>query len=254
MPSARTSPNGEGLAGSADREADERFAAAQWRPPSLEETLRASEGEHKLRKPHLVGLVRGRSSSGARDGDAPPGAALQGAGPFAPAGLAWLLSAVAAQLEGLLPAQWEADVYWREWLERTMDGPVVAAVIGAAIFLDALLLVYFEAALTGDDTSAAVVAASSVVLALFVLELALRNAAQGRRFWGAPHNVFDAGVVGASVAMAAANRTFEARLAQAPPDSAQRADLRGVTDVLKVIASVLRGLCPASAGCPRRTV
>jgi hypothetical protein len=44
-------------------------APAQWRPPSLEETLRASEGEHKLRKPHLVGFVRSRSSPGTRDGE-----------------------------------------------------------------------------------------------------------------------------------------------------------------------------------------
>ena len=129
-----------------------------------------------------------------------------------------------------------------------MDGPVVAAVIGALIFLDALLLVYFEAALTGDDTSAAVVAASAVVLALFVLELALRNAAQGRRFWGALPNVFDAGVVGASVAMAAVNRTFEYRFAQAPPDSVQRADLRGVTDVLKVTRPILWSDCRMVSG------
>ena len=135
--------------------------------------------------------------------------------------------------------------YWREGLHRLLDGPVVAAVIGLLIFIDAVVLVYFEAALTGDDTSPALVACSAAVLAAFLAELLLRAVAEGGRFWRSAYNVFDWTVVWASAAMAAANRAYEARLAQSAADPAQRGQLRGTTDVLKVtsrIFLVLRGL------------
>ena len=201
----------------------------QWHPPSLEETLQASEGEHKLRKPYSVGLISGLAASG--EVRVPP---VEHAGAVSGAARG-LLHGVAAHLFTLLPVL-DEEMYWREWLERTMNGPVVAAVIGVLIFSDVLRLVYFEAALTGDDTSVALVACSAAVLLLFMLELALRNLAQGRRFWRAADNVFDAIVVGASVIMAAINRTYESRILQAPPDSPQRAELRGTTDILKVFS------------------
>ena len=208
----------------------------QWHQPTLEETLQASEGEHKLRKPYSLGLISESSPC-----PQAPMAGLQGIpGPAAAAShvTAEALRGIADRLGRMLPA-WDVETYWREWLELAMEGPVVAAVIGALIFLDVVLLVYFEAALTGDDTSAAVVGCSTAVLVLFLAELALRNAAQGRRFWRSAENLFDSVVVGGSVVMAAVNRAYEARLqAMSDSDVGQQGQLRGTTDVLKVTSRV----------------
>jgi hypothetical protein len=119
---------------------------------------------------------------------------------------------------------------------------VVAGVIGVLILMDLVLLVDFEAMLTGDDTSAAIVGVSSAILAVFAAEIALRLAAQGpRRFWRAWSNLFDVAVVWTSVVMAAVNRAYEVRAAQAA-DRDAAADPRGVTDVLKVTSRVFLAL------------
>ena len=85
---------------------------------------------------------------------------------------------------------------WRARLTRIVDNRLFTRTITALIVVNAVLL-GLETVPSAMATWGPVIAlADSAILAVFVVEIALRMGAQGRAFWRDPWSLFDVAVVG----------------------------------------------------------
>jgi hypothetical protein len=93
-------------------------------------------------------------------------------------------------------------VYWKEELEKWLDGIVVQLVIISLVLLDVAILIVFAMILQSGDSEAslntssaeadvAAAAVTIIILACFLLELSLRQVAKGLRFWMDRWCIFD---------------------------------------------------------------
>lgn len=89
------------------------------------------------------------------------------------------------------------DSYWRETLEKMLETLAVNIAVMLLVFVD-VVNVFVELVFLNDEPSPATITIQFVVLALFMIELTLRQIAQASRFWKSAWNLFDMVVIYAS--------------------------------------------------------
>lgn len=223
----------------------------QWTPPTLEETLESSEGLNILREPTTKNAPTLRQSQSVRresqvtnesDNDG-----RTQAGTFAASMRSLSREETEAHLahhevrdeddEQEFEQAEVLDRYWREELEHKMDSLVVNFIVMILVVVDVINIFVFELVVkTGaeDKEPPAQMVLTIGVLSCFIVELSLRQIAQGYRFWSDYFNIFDFIVIWASVTMAAAKYIVE----NTDRDAQDLARAKTTTTALRVVSRV----------------
>jgi hypothetical protein len=187
-----------------------------WKPPKLDDTLRACESTLDLKRKSLMDKeteeiddsVRRNKDERRAEGGGDPGMSTV------------IMRSSVADLHdddvGIVDTD-SVNVdkrihYWKERLEKTMDSLYITMVVISLVCVDIGQLVYFQFLNPVDDQATEPL--PQVVLTIFVLtcflaELLLRQVAKGRRFWGDIWNLFDFVVVWVSVTMIVAKYSVD---------------------------------------------
>ena len=93
------------------------------------------------------------------------------------------------------------DSYWRETLDKTLETLAVNIAVMLLVLVDVFNVLVLELLVYNDEPQPFTTTIQLIVLALFVLELTLRQIAQASRFWKNAWNIFDTIVIYASCVM-----------------------------------------------------